>query len=271
MKPIKGFTLLFVLIALLVPHARAAHENSIQSSWLVTPVAVDGDITYSNEWSDANNIDLVMGTNYGRSPPFLETKLWVKNDQTHIFFLVCIKYEYLNYDLRDKAYLYYMIPDESHNIIFSDKTVTGQLGDTYDLFNYDGATWQHDLDGGGENDVQGMGHFDGIFYWFEIKKPLNSQDGLDWDLSYGDTYGYADSPIDTEEHLCLGLHDQSENYDMQAFIQITISSPDTRNIIPVGGTVEEIPEMEIIKPIIIKVLMCSAIIILATILARYIK
>lgn len=271
MKSIKGFTVLFVLLVLLVPHAWAAHENSIDSACLVTPVEVDGDITYSNEWSDANNMDLVIGTNYGRSPPFLETKLWVKNDPTHIYFLVCVKYEYLNYDLRDKAYLYYMIPDESMNIIFSDKTVTGQLGDTYDLYNYDGTTWHHDLDGGGENNVQGMGHFDGIFYWFEIKKPLNSGDGLDWDLSYGDTYGYADSPIDTEEHLCVGLHDNSEDYDMQAFIQITISSPEKRNIIPVGGTVEDIPEMEIIKPIILRVLACSAIIILATLLARYIR
>ncbi len=85
-----------------------------------------------------------------------------------------------------------------------------------------------------------MGHFDGIFYWFEIKKPPNNQDGLDWDLSFRDTYGYTDSPIDTEEHICLKLHDQSENYDIQAFIQITISSPEARNIIPVGGNVEAI-------------------------------
>ena len=214
MKSIKGFAVLFFLLVLQVPHARAAHENSIDSAWLVTPVEVDGDITYSNEWSDANNIDLVIGTNYGRSPPFLETKLWVKNDPTHIFFLVCIKYQYLNYDLKDNAYLYYMIHDGSMNIIFSDKTVTGQLGDTY---------------------------------------------------------GYADSPIDTEEHLCVGLHDHSEDYDMQAFIQITICSPETRSIIPVGGTVEDIPELEIIKPIILRVLVCSVIIILATVLARYIR
>ncbi len=271
MKSIKWFAVIFILSALLIPNARAAHENAVDSAWLVTPVEVDGDITYSNEWSDANSIDLVLGTNYGRSPPFPETKLWVKNDATHIYFLVCIKYDYINYDLRDTAFIYYMIPDESRNIIFSDKTITGQLGDTYDLYNYDGTTWQNDLDGGGENNVQGMGHFDGIFYWFEIRKPLSSQDGLDWSLNYGDTYGYADSPIDTEEHLCLGLHDYSEGYDVQAFIQVTISSPDTRNIIPVGGTVEDIPEMEIIKPIIIRVLVCSAIIILATLLARYIR
>ncbi len=97
-----------------------------------------------------------------------------------------------------------------------------------------------------------MGHFDGIFYWLEIKKPLNNQDGPDWDLSFGDTYGYADSPIDTEEHLCLRLHDQSEDYDVQAFIQITKSSPEARNII-------------------LRVHVYSAIIILATILAIYIK
>lgn len=39
-----------------------------------------------------------------------------------------------------RDYLYCMIPDESRNIIFSEKTVTGQLGGTYDLFNYDRTT-----------------------------------------------------------------------------------------------------------------------------------
>lgn len=39
-----------------------------------------------------------------------------------------------------RDYLYCMIPDESRNIIFSDKTVAGQLGGTYYLFNYDGTT-----------------------------------------------------------------------------------------------------------------------------------
>lgn len=145
-KTIRGLTLVFVISFLLVPNVHAAHEN-----------AVDGDITYSNEWSDANSIDIVLGTNYGRSPPFLEPKLWVKNDATHIYFLVCIKFDYIKYDLSDKAYIYYLILDES------------------------------------------------------------------------------------------------------------------RNIIPVGGTVEDIPEMEIIKPIILRILVCSAIIVLATLLARYIK
>ena len=39
----------------------------------------------------------------------------------------------------------------------------------------------------------------------------------------------------------------------------------------VGGTVENIPKMEIIKPIILRVLVCSEIIILATVLTRYLR
>lgn len=74
----KGLTVIFVISVLLIPSARAAHENAVDSAWLVTPIEVDGNITYSNEWSDANSIDLILGTNNGRSPPFPETKLWLK-------------------------------------------------------------------------------------------------------------------------------------------------------------------------------------------------
>jgi hypothetical protein len=145
----------------------------------------------------------------------------------------------MNYDLSDTAYIYYLLPHEVSGIIFSDKSVTSQLGTTTDLCEKTGTVWQNDLDLGGENNVEGMGHFDGVFYWFEIKKPLNSGDGRDWVLPLGETCGYADSPIDKEEHLCVGLHDESEGYDLQAFIQLVISAPNNSDVRSVGGTVEK--------------------------------
>lgn len=120
----------------------------------------------------------------------------------------------------------------------------------------------NDLDKGGENNVEGMGHFDSVFYWFELKKPLNSGDGYDWIFQFEDTYGLADSPIDKEEHLCIGMHDSSEGYDLQTFIQLWISGPDHGQIQSVGGTVEDIPRIPVLVSLISRVAEYSTILVL---------
>ena len=123
-------------------------DNVLESKWLKNPVAVDGDVTFSNEWSDANKIELNIGTNYGQSPPFHEVTLWAKNDATHLYLLYCIKFDYINYDLSDTVYIYYLIQDEVSGPIFSDKSVIYQLGATMDLCENTGSSWTNDLDRG---------------------------------------------------------------------------------------------------------------------------
>ena len=124
------------------------HPNKLNSAWLVNPVSVDGDITDSKEWIDANSIDLILGTNYGRSPPFLESKIWAKNDLSHLYLLLRIEYPISHYDLDDKAFIYYLIHDNPTGYIATDKSIIGQLGFTQDLFNFTGSTWQNDVPGG---------------------------------------------------------------------------------------------------------------------------
>lgn len=245
----KRQVLVLVTYAILVTQlvtVSADPDNILKSSWLRTPVSVDGDITTSNEWSDANKIELSIGTNYGRSPPFQEVTLWAKNDATDLYLLYCIKFDYHSYDLQDTAYIYYLIPDPLSGYIFSDKSVTGQLGLTQDLHNLTATGWVNDLTKGGSDNIVGMGHFDGMFYWFELKKPLNSGDGLDWIFLLGETYGYADSPISKDEHLCIGLYDHSEGYDLQDFIQLSISNSDPNQVTAVGGTIINMPLQEIL-------------------------
>lgn len=225
-------------------------ENVLYSNWLRNPVAVDGDVTFSNEWSDANKIELTLGTNYGRSPPFQAVTLWAKNDADNLYLLYCIKTDFIDYDLGDTAYIYYLMPDPVSRYIFSDKSETEQLGSTLYLTDYDGSSWLNDVSLSGENNVEGMGHFDGVFYWFELKKPLNSGDGHDWIFLYDEVYGFADSPIDKEEHLCVGMHDNSEGYDLQAFIQLAISGPDLNQIQSVGGIVEDIQRFLVLVSVI---------------------
>lgn len=227
-------------------------ENILKSSWLRNPVSVDGDITFSNEWSDANKIELTIGTNYGRSPPFHEVTLWAKNDNTDLYLLYCIKFDLTSYDLDDTAYIYYLIPDPVSGYIFSDKSTVHQLGPTWDYHDLT-TTWTNDLTSGGENNVDGMGHFDGFFYWFELKKPLNSGDGLDWILLHDETYGFADSPISKDEHLCIGIHDDSEGYDLQDFIQLHISPPETSHVQPVGGTLVDPPLNQVLLSLLTRI------------------
>jgi len=90
-----------------------------------------------------------------------------------------------------------------------------------------------------------MGHYDGLFYWFEIKKPLNSGDMRDWFFEHGETYGYAASPIDRSDHLCVGIIDDSQGYSIQNFIQLVIAKPSIADHVPVGGELVQVPKEEI--------------------------
>ncbi len=178
---------------------------------------------------------------------------------------MCVKYDYSEYDLKDKAYIYYLIPDQEKGYIFSDKGMTGQLGDTYDYHNYTGLQWTLDTNSGGSNDIEGRGHFDGVFYWFEIKKPLNNEDPRDWKLQLDEVYGQASSPISKNEHMCIGIFDDSEKYDIQTFVQLSLAGQSPNQIQTVGGKVEDIPEVEVIKPILYRLTLCIMVLLVTTI------
>ena len=228
------------------------HPHILRSAWLVNPVYLDGDITDAKEWIDAESIELDLGTNYGRSPPFLKTKIWAKNDLTDLYLLYRIEFPYSNYDLDDQAFIYYLIYDTPTGFIATDKSLVGQLGSPNDQYNFDGTTWTDDIPTG-ENNVDGMGHYDGIFYWFEIKKPLDSGDMCDWVFEIGETYGYASSPIDKSDHLCVGLYDDSQDYNTQNFIQLVIAKPSIANFTPVGGELAPTQKAEIVRMLLLRV------------------
>jgi hypothetical protein len=228
------------------------HPHTLRSAWLQNPVYLDGDITNAKEWIDAESIELDLGTNYGRSPPFLETKIWAKNDLTDLYLLYRIKFPYSSYDLDDQAFIYYLIHDTPSGYIATDKSIVGQLGSTIDLYAFDGASWTNDIPTG-SNNVGGMGHYDGNFYWFEIKKPLDSGDMCDWLFEIGETYGYAESPIDLSDHLCVGLYDDSQDYDIQNFLQLIIAKPSIADFTPVGGDIYPNPQEEIIRSLLTKI------------------
>ncbi|RLI00990.1 hypothetical protein DRO31_07545 [Candidatus Bathyarchaeota archaeon] len=250
-KKLVTLTLMVLTVTQTVYVSLCEHPYILRSSWLVNPVYLDGDITDAKEWIDAESVELDLGTNYGRSPPFLETKLWAKNDLNNLYLLYRIEFPYGSYDLDDQAFIYYLIYNGTSGFIATDKSIIGQLGSPQDQYDYDGSIWTNDVPTG-INNVEGMGHYDGTFYWFELKKPLDSGDMCDWLFEIGETYGYASSPIDKSDHLCVGLYDDSQDYNIQNFIQLVIAKPSIANFTPVGGELAPTQKAEIIRMLLFR-------------------
>ena len=233
---------LLVLINVLIAIQPATAENYIlQSSWLKTPVSVDGKETTTKEWSDANTYIITLGLNEGMSPPYLRAKIWVKNDQENLYILIKIAYlDKIPGDNEDQAFLYYLWSTlAGTDWDRSDAAWLHQLGSPTDLTNYDGDTWQQDTSATppGENNVQGTGYHDTTFYWFEMARPLDSGDQWDWSIAPGETIGEGNME-QTGDLLYVGIHDDSEGHDIETRITLTLAKQPEYNY-PVGGTLEE--------------------------------
>jgi len=243
MKKLLGIhlVLLTIINILLVAHPAMAEKYVLRSSWLRTPVAVDGKITTDYEWSDASTYIITLGLNDGMSPPYLRTKIWVKNDQENLYILMKTAYlDKIPADKEDQAFLYYLwstVAEKDWDQ--SDAAWLYQLGSPRDLTNYDGNAWQQDIDATppGDNNVQGRGYHDTTFYWFEVVRPLDSGDPWDWSVAPDDTVG-AGNMEQTSDLLYIGLHDDSEGHSIETRITLTFAKqPDDNH--PVGGTLEE--------------------------------
>ena len=243
MKNTLQMLLALLVISNIASATNPAHtENyALQSSWLKTPVTVDGGETTTQEWSDANTYIITLGLNQGTSPPYLRTKIWVKNDQENLYLLMKIAYlDKIPGDTEDQAYLYYLWPTiAGTDWDRSDAAWLYQLGPPKDLTNYNGDTWQQDTSATppGENNVQGIGCHDATFYWFELARPLHSGDQWDWSVAPGDTVGRGNME-QTGDLLYIGLHDDSEAHPLETRITLTLATQPDHNY-PVGGALEE--------------------------------
>jgi hypothetical protein len=243
MKKILGVQLALLIIINIQPAApQAMAENYfLQCSWLKTPITVDGKETTIEEWSDASTYIITLGIDGGVNPPYLRTKIWVKNDQENLYILMKIAYlDKIQGDEEDQAFLYYFWPTiAGTDWDQSDAAWLYQLGSPTDLTNYDGNTWQQDIYATppGENNVQGIGNHDTMFYWFEAVKPLDSGDIWDWSLEPGDTIG-AGNMEQTSDLLYIGLRDDSKGQNIETRMTLMLAEqPDDNH--PVGGTLEK--------------------------------
>jgi hypothetical protein len=241
-KTLQVHLVLLIIINILSAVQTANADNYVlHCSWLRTPVSVDGKETTIDEWSDASTYIITLGLNGGMSPPYLRTKIWVKNDQEKIYILMKIAYiDKIPGDKEDQAFLIYLwsnIAEKDWDQ--SDAAWLYQLGSPLDLTDYDGNTWQQDIYATppGENNVQGRGYHDTTFYWFEMARQLDSGDTWDWSVALGDTVG-AGNLEQTSDLLYIGLHDDSEGHGIDTRITLILAKqPDDNH--PVGGTLEE--------------------------------
>ena len=95
----------------------------------------------------------------------------------------------------------------------------------------------------GENNVEGLGSYDGTHYWFEFRKELDSGDSYDWSLDPGQIYGLNDGSDYLGGNLFLGMRDSSAETGYFGTVEIEIAlSPQ------VGGEILALNTIALLTP-----------------------
>jgi hypothetical protein len=199
----------------------------INSNWRVYPVTLDGGMTTAEEWSLAvpYMLPLLFRSGGWGTPDYFEEPA---DELMIVRFMNDGEYLYMLYQVPWPGPL---SPPDSAGIsmwefiglglVASDASYTGMLG-TFDAYGWNGQYWSVDEDAGGQNNVEGTGSFDGEFYWFETRKPLDSGDGYDWCLSPGDQIGGRESPSSGSTlELSLWDADTSSLYGYWTTLQLS--------------------------------------------------
>ncbi|MFX0081558.1 MAG: ABC transporter substrate-binding protein [Candidatus Hodarchaeota archaeon] len=161
------------------------------SNWLTNGVTLDGIIS-SGEWTDAIPYDIPLYKAGGWPTPFYLRSDKVptvrfKNDGEWLYGLYEIEWPEL--DTQPEVAGIGSSGFYGNPRTQSDGASVGIGGWTNDRYGFDGYLWYLDTEVSGQNDMEGMGVFDGDYYLFEFRKRLDSNDGWDWDVSPGGTLG----------------------------------------------------------------------------------
>lgn len=155
-------------------------------------VLIDGQISSDSEWATAFCVDM-RHYEWGdiQNGRVLRARWWVQNDDEFIYYLVRVVKDA---DLAGVAADYFW-PSYTGTWAHSDGVYVNIGGSYQDLSNWDESNWYSDdeLTPPGGSDVEAMVSDDNAFYWFEIKKALNSGDSYDWVLEPGQVIGYSPS------------------------------------------------------------------------------
>ena len=194
-----------------------ANYYPVQSPFSDHSIKIDGEITSSEEWAEAPCVDFRL--HYGinvTNPNFQPARWWIQNDGQDIFFLVRVVKEL---DVRG-VFVDYWWPEYTGTWAHSDGVYARINGENSDLGQWDEMQWHEDkdLDPPGTVDVEANSTEDDEFYWFEIKRALNSGDSYDWVFEPGQTYGA--NPSDS---VMIGM--ESEEGTFLRYIQLELGEP----------------------------------------------
>ena len=161
---------------------------TIESMFIDHEVQVDGEINSVDEWSKALCVDLRFyeGNDYN-SPNVHQARWWVQNDDQFVYFLVRVPK-----DLPlDGVAVDYFWPRYTGTWEHSDVTFVDIEGELFDGSNWDEVDFYDDVEltPQGSINFEAVVREDGNFYWFEIKKELDSGDPYDWEVKPGQIIG----------------------------------------------------------------------------------
>lgn len=235
--------LIYVMIsATFISTLASELPTPVVSAWLKNPVTIDGELTSSDEWEEATPIDVVIGI-YDTGADF-NLRVWAKNDKTDLYLLYRVQYPSSSYDDADDAGIVYWwgewdpLTGWEHSDAGFCSINPIYEGQTRDYYDFTEARPYEDVEATppGENDFDGKGTYDGNSYWFEMKKPLNSGDGYDWDFELGGTYGWHEGTPGKSDDLVVYFFDESEEEGYVGYIRLTIASEERSGIFsPSGG------------------------------------
>ena len=194
-----------------------ANYYPIQSPFIYHSINVDGEISSHEEWADAPCVDFRLHYSINvTNPNFQRARWWVQNDGQDLFFLVRVSKEMA---VRG-VFINYWWPEYTGTWAHSDGVYARINGENFDHGEWDEMQWHEDkdLDPPGTVDVEANSTEDGEFYWFEVKRALNSGDSYDWVFEPGQKYGA--NPYDS---VMIGM--ESDDGTFLRYIQLELGEP----------------------------------------------
>ena len=201
---------------------------NLVSAPLQNPVILDGVISSPSEWADATPITVSLGVFVGSLPlvgPYVPAEIWSKYDSVWIYFLFRVTWPSNETDKSHTGRVEYFWKSAGSD--YSDLGSVSCGNVTHDGYGccHDGMLFYMDTDAGGKNNVEGAATYDGTHYWFEFRKALNSNDGYDWTLVPGHTYGLQNGADIYGGDFSVGCcYQPSKNSVHVAFVTLDLSS-----------------------------------------------
>jgi hypothetical protein len=112
----------------------------------------------------------------------------VQNDERYVYYLARVK----RVPQPRGVAVDYFWPEYTGSWAHSDGLFVNSGGDYIDMANWDEEQWHEDIElsPAGTVDVKAAVRKDGEYYWFEIRRELDSGDQWDWAVEPGDTVGF---------------------------------------------------------------------------------